>query len=178
MPLGFFVLLGMIYQQQMEDADILREQAQILWDRAYRSQMNGELSEAILLYKRSIDVFPTAEAFTFMGWTYSMIKQYDHAIELCKKAIQIDPAYGNPYNDIGVYLIELDRWQEAISWFEEATAAPRYAAPQFPYMNLGRVYEHLGDTPRALVYYEQALQLAPLYLPAVWAKNALLGKLN
>ena len=30
----------------------------------------------------------------------------DQAIDECKKAIRIDPTYGNPYNDIGAYLIE------------------------------------------------------------------------
>ena len=36
-------------------------------------QMKGELADAILLYERSIEVHPTAEAYTFLGWSYSMI---------------------------------------------------------------------------------------------------------
>ncbi len=162
----------------MKDEEIIREQAQILWERGYRHQRRGELAEAILLYKRSAKVMPTAEAYTFLGWAYSLLGMIERAIELCKKAITIDPGYGNPYNDIGAYLIELDRWEEAIPWLEEATAAPRYDAVQFPYTNLGRVHQHLGDYGKALLNYEQALTVAPLYLPAEWAKNALLGKLN
>ena len=34
--------------------------------------------------------------------------------EECKRAIEIDPDFGNPYNDIGVYLIDLNRFEEAI----------------------------------------------------------------
>lgn len=162
----------------MDDQEIAREQAQILWERAYRRQMKGELADAIQLYKRSIAVYPTAEAYTFLGWTYSMIDLYDEAIALCKKAIEIDPGFGNPYNDIGAYLIEQEQWEEAIPWLEEATAAPRYASPEFPYVNLGRVYEKLGDPQRALACYNRALAVAPLYLPAEWARNALLGALN
>ncbi len=140
--------------------------------------MKGELADAIALYKRSIELFPTAEAYTFLGWSYSMIDLYDEAINLCKKAIELDPAFGNPYNDIGAYLIEMGRWEDAVPWLEEATSAPRYSSPEYAYMNLGRVCEHLGEYYKALINFKRALAAAPLYMPAEWAKNALLGRLN
>ena len=46
----------------MEEQDIMREQAQILTDRAQRHQMHGELGDAIALYRRSLAVYPTPEA--------------------------------------------------------------------------------------------------------------------
>ena len=158
--------------------EIQREQAMILFDRAYKHQMQGELADAILLYQRSLELFPTAEAYTFLGWTYSMMERYEEAIAACEKAIAVDPTYGNPYNDIGAYLIELDRWEEAIPWLEKATHATRYEAPQFPHMNLGRVYEHQGEYRRALAAYDRALALDPFYRTAIWAKYEMLGKLN
>jgi tetratricopeptide (TPR) repeat protein len=162
----------------MEEQDIMREQAQILTDRAYRHQMHGELGDAIALYRRSLAVYPTPEAHTFLGWAYSLMERYDEAIAECEKAITLDPMFGNPYNDIGVYLIELERYEEAVAWLERATAAPRYDTPQFPYLNLGRAYEELGQPYRALACYDRALGIAPLYLPAQWAKGLLLGRLN
>jgi tetratricopeptide (TPR) repeat protein len=162
----------------MEEQDLMREQAQVLTDRAYRHQMHGELGDAIALYRRSIAMFPTAEAHTFLGWAYSMMDRYDEAIAECERAIALDPAFGNPYNDIGAYLIEMDRPEEAIPWLERAAVAPRYATPQFAHLNLGRAYEELGQVYRALTAYDQALSISPLYLPAHWAKTALLGRLN
>jgi Tfp pilus assembly protein PilF len=162
----------------LSDDNVARQQAKVLLDRAYRFQMKGQLADAILLYKRSIQLYPTAEAHTFLGWTYSMLGLYQEAIGHCKKAIEIDPGFGNPYNDIGAYLIELERWEDAVPWLEEATTAPRYKSPEYAYMNLGRVYEHLGDLHQALVSYNRALRASPTYLPAEWAKNALLGQLN
>jgi tetratricopeptide (TPR) repeat protein len=162
----------------MEEQDIMREQAQILTDRAYRHQAQGELGDAIALYRRSIAVFPTPEAHTFLGWAYSLMGRYEEAIAECQKAIDLDPEFGNPYNDIGAYLIEMDRHGEAISWLERAMEAERYASPQFPYVNLGRVYEQLGQPYEALEAYDRALAIAPLYLPAYWAKTLLLGQLN
>ena len=140
--------------------------------------MKGEYADAILLYERSLAIHPTAEAYTFLGWTYSMMNRYDEAIECCKKAIKIDPEYGNPYNDIGAYLMELNQWEEAISWLEEATVALRYETPEFALMNLGRVYQHLGRNRAAMVHYDRALEIDPFYRAAAWAKYSLLGEMN
>ena len=53
--------------------------------------MKGELEEAVNLYKQSIAAHPTAEAYTFLGWTYSFMGRLDDAIEECHKAIEQDP---------------------------------------------------------------------------------------
>jgi tetratricopeptide (TPR) repeat protein len=158
--------------------NIAKEQALVLVERAQRHQMAGEFADAINLYKRSLETFPTAEAWTFLGWTYSMMGRYQEAIAACQEAIAADPTLGNPYNDIGAYLIELEQWEEAIPWLVKATKAPRYEVPQFPHLNLGRVYEHLGQYRTALRYYDQALAIDPLYRTARSARYQLIGRLN
>lgn len=130
---------------------------------AYRHQMKGELEEAVALYQKSIDTCPTAEAHTFLGWTYSFMGDYDRAIQECLRAIEIDPEFGNPYNDIGAYLIEKGQVNEAIPWLEKATRAARYDNPCFPHFNLGRVWELKHDYARALGAYKKALELDPKY---------------
>lgn len=162
----------------MSDDDITRQQAQVLFDQAYRMQMRGEMANAINLYKRSIALHPTAEAYTFLGWTYGRLKRFDEAVAMCQRAIVVDPGFGNPYNDIGAYLIEQAQWEAAIPWLEKAIAAPRYEDRQYPYMNLGRVYEQLGQYRTALTCYDNALAIAPLYLTARWAKQAILAKMS
>lgn len=160
------------------DEEITREKAKVLFEQAYRRQMDGEFGDAIELYKRSIATFPTAEAYTFLGWTYSLMGRIDEAIAMCQQAIETDPSYGNPYNDIGAYLIDQEKWEEAIPWLEKATTAPRYETRQFPYMNLGRAYQNLGRYETAVQHFKQALVEEPFYLPAHWALTALLGKMN
>ena len=162
----------------MAEQDIQREQALILFERAYKAQTKGEFGDAIDLYKRSLGMFPTAEAYTFLGWTYAIMNRYDEAIEMCYKAIEVDPEFGNPYNDIGSYLIEQDKWEEAIPWLKKALKAPRYEARHYPYVNLGRVYEHRGDYRLALAAYNKALTIEPLYLPASHAKRMMISRLN
>ena len=162
----------------MDDSIQARQHAELLFQRAYAQQAAGNWADAILLYKHSLEVHPTAEAHTFLGWTYSFLGRYDDAIEECRKAIEVDPAFGNPYNDIGAYLIELDRPREAIDWLEKATRAPRYEAPHFPWLNLGRVYEKVGPWGEALRCYRRALELMPNYEEAKRRLSALLARMN
>lgn len=162
----------------MDEQYIAQRQAHILIERAHREQMRGNWGEAIQLYRRSIAMYPTAEAHTFLGWVYSLLERYDEAIAECEEAIALDPGFGNPYNDIGAYLIELEQYDEAMPWLERALTAERYSSPQYPYVNMGRIYEQWGDVYAALEAYEQALEVAPLYLPAEWARTLLLARLN
>lgn len=130
-----------------------------LFQEAYESQMNGKLEVAIELYQRSIDAFPTAEAHTYLGWTYSFQGKLDEAIEECKKAISIDPDFGNPYNDIGSYLIQKSEYQEAIPWLLKAANAKRYDCHHYAHFNLGRAYVALELLNYARDQFEQALKL-------------------
>jgi Tfp pilus assembly protein PilF len=154
------------------------EEAERYFKRAYTSQMNGDLAEAIQLYRRSIELHPTAEAHTFLGWTYSFKGDYDAAIVECKTAIGIDPDFGNPYNDIGAYLIKQGKFEEAISWLEIACDAPRYDARYYPHYNLGRVHERLGDVLLAIEEYRKAAAIDPEYQPAQQAAERLQAWMN
>jgi tetratricopeptide (TPR) repeat protein len=160
-----------------EQAESKRE-ALRLFKLAYETQMRRELDEAAGLYRQSIEAYPTAEAHTFLGWTYSFMGMVDDAIEECLRAIDVDPDFGNPYNDIGAYLIEKGDYNGAIGWLERAKKAKRYEAYFYPYFNLGRVYEATGKVFEALGQYKAAIELNPKYTLAIKAFRNLQSKLN
>ena len=145
---------------------------------AYEAQMRDDLDEAIDLYRQSIEAYATAEGHTFLGWTYSFMNLPDQAIEECRRAIEVDPDFGNPYNDIGAYLIEQGNLHAAIEWFKRAMKASRYECYFYPHFNLGRVYEALGRSREALREYKTAIDLNPKYALAMRAFRKLQGKLN
>ena len=62
--------------------ETLRERAVRLFQEAHKHQMEKELDKAVELYKKSIETFPTAEAYTFLGWTYSWMGRLDDAIAI------------------------------------------------------------------------------------------------
>ena len=149
-----------------------------LWQEGTARLLAGELEEAIGLFTQSLQAEPTAEAYTFRGWAYSFAGRLDEAIEECRKAIATDPSFGNPYNDIGCYLMEQGDWDGAISWFERAKTAPRYEPRHFPYLNLGRIRAARGEIAEALTEFEGALRENPGDALALAALETLRLKVN
>lgn len=149
-----------------------------LFQRGYEHQMEGELADAMACCCQSIEICPTAESHTLLGWVYRLIGLYGEAMGECRKAIELDPSFGNPYNDIGAYLIELERYDEAIPWLEQAIRAPCYENRAHAQYNLGRVYEHKGDWLQAIAHYKRALLVDADYRLAKVAWARLQARLN
>jgi Tfp pilus assembly protein PilF len=139
----------------------MNERARERFERAFEAQQEGRLDEACRLYRESLEIEPSAEAHTFLGWAYSFQGRLDEAIEECRRAIEVDPGFGNPYNDIGAYLIEMGRPDEAIPWLEKAVAAPRYEPRHFPHANLARVYTARFEYDKAARELEKVLEIEP-----------------
>jgi len=158
--------------------DDVKSEAVELFRRAYAAQQAAAYEEAIELYRRSIETYPTAEAYTFLGWVYSFQERYDEAIDACIEAIRVDPTFGNPYNDIGSYIIAKGDLYNCVRWFKRALEAPRYESYAFPHFNLGRVYEQRGQLLRAARHYGLALQQAPDFTQATNALRRLQARLN
>jgi tetratricopeptide (TPR) repeat protein len=160
-----------------QDRKDKRQEAMEWVGKAYQLQMKGEVEKAIGLYTRSIEICPTAEAYTFRGWARSSEQDYASAIEDCHHAIDLDPEFGNPYNDIGAYYIEQSEPDEAIPWLRMALKAKRYESYCFPHFNLGRVFEAKGQLDKALEHYHHALEANPRYALAAKAVERVKAKL-
>jgi len=145
---------------------------------AFEYQMQGDFSQAIFFYKKSLEQSPSAEAFTFLGWTYSFMGLWDKAIDSCKKAIEIDPELGNPWNDIGAYYIELGKLDEAIPYLEQAAQCEKYDSPYYPHFNLSRIYRKKGMLKRSQEELEKSLRHNPSYQPAKDALEKLQREFN
>jgi Tfp pilus assembly protein PilF len=163
-------------QELMTETNI--DIARRLFEEGHQLQEEGQLEEATRLYQASINFHPTAEAHTYLAKVYSAQGHYDEAIAECRNAIEVDPSLGDPYNDIGAYLIDLRRWEEAVKWLRKALDAPRYEHRALPYMNLARIYAHRGQYLRMLRAYKYAWEADPSHLPALDAYQMLLCKLN
>lgn len=155
-----------------------RRRAINLFRRAYAAQQEQDYERAIELYLCSIGTYPTAEAHTFLGWVYSFQERYDEAINECLQAIHVDATLGNPYNDIGSYLIAKGDLYSCIPWLRQALHAPRYESYAFPHFNLGRVYEQRGRLLAAAKHYGLALREQPAFQQAATALHRLQARLQ
>ena len=159
-------------------SDLKRYEANQLFHEAYEAQLANDYERAIELYKRSIEMFPTAEAHTFLGWVYSFQQRYDDAIDECLEAIRVDETLGNPYNDIGSYLLAKGDSYGSVRWFKRALLAPRYESYAFPHFNLGRVYENRRQFLEAARHYGLALKQKPNFREAVVGLRRMQARLN
>lgn len=166
----------MFFEQEIKNPD--KRAAVALFNQAYDAQMKKDYEQAIRLYKKSIEIFPTAEAYTFLGWVYSFEGNYDLAIAECLAAIAVDAGFGNPYNDIGSYLIAKGNYYDCVRWFRLAIDAIRYEARAYPHFNLAHVYEKRGKLLEAAKHYGLALDEQPNYMQAYKALRKVQEKLN
>lgn len=140
--------------------------------------VEGDIEDAAAYYQTSIDLFPTAEAHTDLGVVLASKGEWEGAISQCKVAIALSPDIGNPYNDIGVYLAELDRIEEALEWFNRAIEAPDYDCRHYPHFHRGRLLEQLGRFTEARDAFHHSLAIEPGWQPAQLALQHVLGWLN
>ena len=61
------------------------------YDQGYKCQLKDELDRAESLYRRSLEIEPSAEAYTYLGWIYNKMGRITDAIGECLKAINLDP---------------------------------------------------------------------------------------
>src|ERR1700737_3526337 len=112
------------------------------------------------------------------GQKHHLRGDFNRAIELYTKSLAVYQTFGNPYNDIGSYLVKKGKLDEAIEWLDKAKAAPRYEPRHFPYMNLGRIYAQKGMVLRAIQEFEAALEIHAGEPTCLSALGQLRGALN
>ncbi len=162
----------------LDEMAIDNPRARELFMQAYRHQMEGDLDEAIECYEASLEEELSAEGLTFLGWAWSNKGNLDRAIQLCRQAISVDPEFGNPYNDIGAYLLQRGELKEARSWFERALDADRYESYCYPHFNLGRIAWLRGDFDSARQHFQRALDEMPEFQDAKDALRQVQHRLN
>jgi Tfp pilus assembly protein PilF len=155
------IACGIVLAQDSTTELTPERRARLQWEAGYVLHQLGEYERAIEAYRASIADRPTAEAHTFLGWSLSYLGRIEEAITHCKIAIKLDPDFGNPYNDIGVYLLNTGKLEQAVPWLEKAIGSKRYCCYQFPHANLGRILLIQGRVEDAKRSFERALEYDP-----------------
>jgi tetratricopeptide (TPR) repeat protein len=148
----------------MEQANVLNmsefRARQLVEDAKYHISV-GDLDLAASTFQKSIEFQETAEGLTYLGWVLSLRGHFDEAIDLCHRALAIDCEFGNALNDLGSYLIQKNRYEEALPLLEKAKASRGYEPKHFPFINLGRAYSALGRFDDAIREFKEALKIVP-----------------
>lgn len=131
--------------------------------KAHNAAFDKNYQLALESFHKALSYKETAEVYTLIGWVHSLLDNLEDAKKYCVKAINIDPDYGAPFNDLGSYLLKEGSIEEALKWFEKAKMAVNYQNREYPYINSGRAYMSIKNVPKALNEFSMALTLAPYH---------------
>ncbi|MCF6248936.1 MAG: YcaO-like family protein [Desulfobacula sp.] len=137
----------------------------------YTSFYKGLMFNAIFDQDSALKEFETAltlepatlnmpDIYSHMGACLKDLEQYDRAVEICRKGLEIDDQRPDMFNTIGFCYFVQKKHEAALQAFEQALEIDPSLA--INYANIGSNYRELGDPKLAVHYYEMALKIDPL----------------
>jgi len=101
-----------------------------------------------------------AVAYSALGKTYAMNKQYDKAIAACEQAVSLDPNSSINFMWLGLVLTWAGRVEEGIPYLQHAIRLNPFA-PAIFFNNLAVAYRDSGQYEKAIEEAKKALQREP-----------------
>jgi len=144
--------------------DIDPEDAYSYWQRGDIYRCTGEYDKALTEYNRSIKMdFRYSAVYNSRGLIYLIQGQYEKALKDFKKAISKQPAnYLKAYNNTGYVYLQQGKTDLAIKYFNKSISEISERDKFFPpNLNLALLYYENGDQEKAILYLEQAKEMAP-----------------
>jgi tetratricopeptide (TPR) repeat protein len=102
--------------------------------------------------------------YRLLGRTYAVKGETDKAMEAYARAIEVNDLDAWSMNNLGLLLLDTQRFDEAVTWFTKAVDV-RPSVPSF-HNNLGMALEHTGRFRAAATAYREALAADPGYAKA------------
>ena len=101
-----------------------------------------------------------------LGDLYTNSKKLDKAIEAYKKAIEMNPRYGQPYRNLGLIYYRLGKYEVSIQLYKKSIDfLDTREEKAISWNRLGDAYRRLGDYGNALAAYQKASEMTPVIGP-------------
>lgn len=141
--------------QKREDKyqSLIKEGHQYIYDKDYKEALNS--------FIKASKIKLTAQSLNLVAWAYGLIGNLSEAKKYCLEAIKLDPDFGDPYNDMGSYLLIEGNLKECMKWFQSAKKAKYYLHREFPYINTGKAYLLQKNHEAALKEFSAAQKFVP-----------------
>ncbi|HOW36413.1 MAG TPA: tetratricopeptide repeat protein [Candidatus Omnitrophota bacterium] len=127
----------------------------------------------------SVSFAQTVKELYGQGMKFFEQGDYQKAIELLEKVVQMDPNFAAGYNSLGLAYKESNANPAELIWYFKAAVDidPKFAEA---YDNLGKAYYGMGNFDKAEEYCKKALEINPLWGSAEFSLGwiYLLGKPN
>ena len=130
----------------------------VLYAEAKRSE------EAIKMFKRAIELEPTAIAYHALAGVYRAMKEHRLALENAQQALKIEPDHTAALEEVAIAHLNLQEYDRAV----EALNKYLGLQPKSPwaFTELARAHYWKKDYERAMTALQEALKLDPEYFSA------------
>jgi protein O-mannosyl-transferase len=124
----------------------------------------GRLSDAARQFQRTLQINPNNfDACNNLAWILATSPREEmlnpaQAVELAKKALELNPAFTAAYNTLGVAYYRSGNWQSAIEWLDRSQEAV-HGTNAVDWLFLAMAHERLGESNEARKYYARAVKL-------------------
>ena len=129
---------------------------------ALTSHQEGKLDEAIIHYKKALEIKPDlSAAHNNLGVIFQSMNKLNEAENSFKKALEINPNQVDAHNNLGSILYKLNKLEDAEKSYKKAIdlKSDNYVS----YNNLGTVLFKLNKLEDAEKSYKKAIELKPDY---------------
>jgi tetratricopeptide (TPR) repeat protein len=120
----------------------------------------NERSKAMDIFRKVLQMEPqNSEALNSLGYMYAEDGVHlDEAVRMVRKAIEIDPSNGAYYDSLGWALYKKGMYREGLLAMQKAAA---YISDKDLYDHMGDTYKALKEYTRAAEYWGKSLNLDP-----------------
>jgi ribosomal protein S12 methylthiotransferase accessory factor len=121
----------------------------------------GDPDSALKYFEAAMNLEPYEQdipsVYSYMGIALKDLGEYDKALDVLKKGAQLDPERTDIYNLMGFCHFKLKEHEAAIENFKKIIELDPSSA--IDYANIASNYRDMGETAKAIRYYEMALTL-------------------
>jgi tetratricopeptide (TPR) repeat protein len=137
----------------------------------------GQLTRAQRIYEDILQAQPRHfDALHLLGIIAAVTGNPQCAVDLFRRALEIDPDNAYAHNNLGTALQELGQWGEALASLDRAAALKTDYAE--PFYNRGNVFRHTKRWQEAVANYDQAIGRKSDYAEAYCNRGIALAELK
>jgi len=136
--------------------------SELCLDRSRAGPCEPRVSVGLASLKEAVSLNPAEPLYqNTLGLVYLNLKNLPQATDAFRKALELNPNYGEALHNMGVAMAEAGQWEEAIKAYQKVVTIATFTHLESLYTNMGWAYYNLGrlgEAERALL---QAIRLDP-----------------
>lgn len=163
-----------------KEAEVKRLRARSAYERGLTDLAEGRTSLGLAALQEAVSLDPKTPLYrNELGKTYLHLKDPQllaKALEEFKRAVELDPRYGEAQHNLGVAYAEGGKWEEAIRAYQKALSVPGYPDPEVAHHNLGWAFYNLDRLKEAEESFRLVLRMDPNMVSAHYQLGLVLLK--